>query len=442
MSVDIKNLKKQLPSTPGIYLMKSASGEILYIGKAANLKRRVMSYFERPADARISAMVAQIDRVDIRKTATALEALILESRLIKQHQPRYNVKEKDDKSFLFIVVTREEFPRVVLVRGTHLYLYERLLAQLGPFTSASAVRAAMDILRRIFPWAAHRETYNVKPASPAGRRETTNRKPCFDYQIGLCPGTCVGAISKRDYRLIIRQLIRFLRGGRRGIVRDLRVAMRRAAKELRFEDAAKLRKRLFALLHIEDVALISRDEIASSDVPHRIEGYDISNISGTSAVGSMVVFTDGRPDKSQYRKFRIKTVHGSNDVAMLREVIMRRFQYLVHRSVNQVLKIRNDYYDHSFSSVPDMILIDGGLPQVRAAQKVIIHFSLGIPVIGIAKGPERKRNDFIFAQSRKNVLSLSKDGQYRNLLIRVRDEAHRFAVAYHRKLREKIPERG
>ena len=147
MNIDL--LRSRLPTTPGVYLMRSASREILYIGKAANLKRRVMSYFDRPMDERISAMVAQIDRVEIRKTATALEALILESKLIKQHQPRYNIKEKDDKSFLFIMVTREAFPRVVLVRGKDLSRYERPLAQFGPFTSASALRAAMDILRRI-----------------------------------------------------------------------------------------------------------------------------------------------------------------------------------------------------------------------------------------------------------------------------------------------------
>ncbi len=389
--------------------MKSVTGEILYIGKAVNLKRRVMSYFERPADARISAMVAQIDRVDIRQTPTAFEALILESRLIKQYQPRYNIKEKDDKSFLFIVVTREASPRVLLVRGTHLAQYAWPLAQFGPFTSASALRAAMDILRRIFPWHGHPDRLVGKFKNL--NIETFKTKPCFDYQIGLCPGTCIGAITKSDYRVIIRQLIRFLRGDRRGIARDLRAGMRRAAKDLRFEDAAKFRQRLHALEHIEDVALIGRDEIVSPNVPHRVEGYDISNISGTSAVGSMVVFTDGRPDKSQYRKFKIKTVQGSNDVAMLREVLVRRFH--------------NDW------PKPNIILVDGGLPQVRAVKEVVGHLSLGIPVVGIAKGPERKRNDFIVpAVHRTSIL------EHRILLIRVRDEAHRFAIAYHRKVRD------
>lgn len=398
--MNIAQLKLKLPSSPGVYLMMSSSGEVLYVGKAVNLKRRVLSYFEKPQERRIQAMIAQVERVRTRDTSTAIEALILESQLIKQYQPRYNIKEKDDKSFLFVVITRESFPRVLLVRGKDLSLHQKPLAQFGPFTSASALRAAMDILRKIFPWSDHSD-------------QSQQKNPCFNYQIGLCPGVCVGLIEKMEYRIIIRQLMLFFRGKKQRIIRDMKVLMRLASREERYEDAAIFRKRLFALTHIEDVALINRDEIISSTVPHRVEGYDISNISGTSAVGSMVVFTDGFPDKSQYRKFCIKTVRGANDIAMLREVITRRFG--------------NDW------PRPDIILVDGGLPQVNAVRSVLHYSHLTIPVVGIAKGPERKRNDFIIPSAIRAIVL-----ENRTMFIRVRDESHRFAINYHRKLRNRI----
>ncbi len=403
MIISLLKLKQRLPITPGVYLMKSKTGEILYIGKAANLKRRVLSYFERIHDTRITDLVRHIACVDIRKTATALEALILESALIKRFAPPYNIREKDNKSFLYVVITREEFPRVLLVRGKDLLVYERPIAQFGPFTSASSLRAALKILRRIFPWSIH-----------YGKSYDDNKKPCFDYQLGLCPGTCIGKISRVNYRAVIRQLITFFKGGRRSIIRDLRRLMGKAARELRFEDAAIFRRRIDALRHIEDVALIAHDRIHGAPLAiGRIEGYDISHISGTSAVGSMVVFTNGVPNKNEYRKFRIKTVVGSNDVAMLREVIVRRFSH--------------DWLK------PDYLLIDGGLPQVNAVRSAIRDLHFYIPVIGIAKGPERKRNDFILPSKLGEFVH-----KHREILIRVRDEAHRFAVAYHRKLRARF----
>jgi excinuclease ABC subunit C len=391
---------RSLPETPGVYIMKDAAGAVLYVGKAVNLRRRVSSYFERPHDVRIQTLVARIAAIDRRDTDTAIEALILEAELIRKFSPPFNVKEKDDKSFLFIEITDDEFPRVILVRGRD--VAGRRGTRFGPFTSASSAREALRILRRIFPWSTH-----------DSERLGMFRRPCFDYEIGLCPGTCVGAISRKDYLKTIANLKLFLQGKKARVVKNLERDMRIAGKNLEFEAAEKLRRQIFSLKHIEDTALVSDSGIVlpvpgnTAARPLRIEGYDISNISGTSAVGSMVVFEDGKPNKNEYRKFKIRTVAGPNDVGMLTEVLVRRFRH-------------DDWMS------PDLILIDGGMPQVNATYRAMRAAGRKIPIVGLAKGPERKRNDIIGAVP-KNV-SLK-------TLIRVRDEAHRFAIKYHKALR-------
>ncbi|MBI5221073.1 MAG: GIY-YIG nuclease family protein [Candidatus Liptonbacteria bacterium] len=400
----------KLPTKPGVYFMRDAKKRLLYIGKAVNLKRRVASYFQRPQESRLEHMVKQIARIEYRLTDTAIEALILEAELIKKLQPPYNILERDDKSFLRVVITKEDFPRVLLVREKELIARDNksnrsnkshvpLLASFGPFTSGSAIRAALRILRRIFPYSLHPTPYSLHPA-----------RHCFDHQIGLCPGTCIGAISKTEYRKTIRSLIRFFRGKKKVITREYEREMKIAARRLDFERAAELRRKVFALRHIQDVAVI-KDEVSSQKSKvkssYRIEGYDISNISGMSAVGSMVVFENGEPAKNKYRKFRIRTVRGSNDVAMLREVILRRLR-------------------HTEWPDPDLILVDGGLAQVNAARAALKHLGKQIPVVGLAKGPERKRTD---------IYGAIPAGTDKQTLIRIRDEAHRFAISYHRKLR-------
>lgn len=395
--MNTRKLYGSLPSTPGVYLMRGARGALLYIGKAANLKRRVISYFQRPQDSRIQRLVSEIRHVDYRTTDTAIEALILEARLIKKHQPPYNVREKDDTSFLYVEIPRTAFPPVLLVRGkdpVHGLRY-------GPFTSAASIRYALRLLRRIFPFSTHIAAELKK-----------FKRPCFDYQIGLCPGTCVGAIRRTEYVKTVRNLKLFFAGKKQRVVRDLTREMRQASKALDFERAGNIRRQLFALKHIQDIALIS-----DSDISHpgfrpqvsgfRIEGYDISNISGTSAVGSMVVFLNGEPAKGEYRKFRIRTVEGNNDIAMLREVLERR--------------LNNSW------PLPNLILVDGGIGQVNIARLVLRKRKLDIPVVGLAKGPERKRND---------VVGTIPPGVPLATLVRIRDEAHRFAVRYHRTLRD------
>lgn len=408
----MEKLYTNLPKTPGVYIMKNAKGDILYVGKAVNLRRRVSSYFLKSHEYRLEKLVSLIKKIDHQKTDSGLEALILESELIKKHQPPFNVLEKDDKSFLYVEITREKFPRVLLVRGKDLQNSPYTLHPkshplvFGPFTSASALREALKIIRRIFPFSIH----DSKTLLASGR--TPNPKPCFDYSIGQCPGTCIGAISQRDYAKTIRNIKLFFSGKKHQILRSLEKEMKQASKELEFEKAEKIRRQIFALKHIEDTAFISDSSVCDSRFKFhfsRIEGYDISNISGTSAVGSMVVFVNGKPDKNEYRKFKIKTVKGPDDTGMIREVLSRRFE-------------------HKDWPFPNLILIDGGAGQVNAAKSVLAERKIKIPVFGIVKGPERKRNDII------GILPKSVD---KKTLIQIRDEAHRFAVQYHKILRSK-----
>ncbi len=394
--------------------MKDACGAVIYVGKAGNLKRRVSSYFARAHDLRIERLVNEIKKIDCQKTDTALEALILESKLIKRLNPKFNVKEKDDKSFLYVAITKEKFPRVLLARGSRVKSQgSRIDDWYGPFTSAGSIREALKILRRIFPWSNHIVTRDMRQAT----RDAT--KPCFDYEIGLCPGTCIGAISSKDYLKNINRLKLFFAGKKLRVLGSLQKEMKAASKRLEFEKAEKLRRQIFALQHIRDTALINEEPFPHTTyyLPHtfRIEGYDISNISGASAVGAMVVFRGDHPRKDEYRKFKIKTIHGSHDVGMLREVLGRRFG-------NWKLEIGNS----KRWPLPDLILVDGGIPQVNAARSVLREYGLAIPIVGIAKGPTRKRND---------VIGIIPAGISRKTLIRVRDEAHRFAIGYHKKLR-------
>ncbi|MEK7110761.1 MAG: GIY-YIG nuclease family protein [Patescibacteria group bacterium] len=416
--------KGRLPEHPGVYLMYGSRGNLLYVGKAANLRRRVTSYFVRANDARIERLVSEIRRINYRETDTAIEALILEAELIKKFRPPYNVKEKDDKSFLSVVITREPFPRVLLVRNRDATPKGDVLVlsraeRFGPFTSAGSIREALRILRRIFPWSEH----------VGDKKQETREKnrPCFNYEVGLCPGTCIGAITKTAYMKNIARVRAIFRGRKKDVVRFLKSDMRAASKALHFEEAAAARKKVFALTHIRDIALVGENKYfeprnsssgggsafgGNPERPFRIEGYDISNISGTSAVGSMVVFEDGEPKKSDYRKFHVRTVAGPDDFAMLKEVVTRRLTHLPPKG---------DW------SKPDLILVDGGAGQITAARKALKAAHVSIRVIGMVKGRDRKRTD---------VIGIVPTGVAKETLVRARDEAHRFAIRYHRQVRQ------
>ncbi|MFH1620542.1 MAG: UvrB/UvrC motif-containing protein [Patescibacteria group bacterium] len=425
-NVKIKN--NQLPDSPGVYLMKDEQGSVLYVGKATSLKRRVSSYFQRPLEARLMEMVSKIRRIDYLTRPTAIEALILEANLIKHYFPPYNIKDKDNKSFLYLVITKEDFPKPFFIRGNELdeESSKKYKAVFGPYTSPRALHSALDVIRKAIPWSTCKapSSNSSKIFNLRFSKVTAPPKSCFYYHLKLCPGVCIGAISKKDYAKIIRNLMLFFQGKKDGVLKAYKKEMKAAAKEKRFEEAADIRNKIFSLEHIQDIAVLktedaSIDKIKQGEAPvnifGRIEGYDISNISGTSSVASMVVFEDGAPTKSEYRKFRIKTVIGSNDVASIKETLMRRF--------------RNNWHK------PDLILIDGGLPQVNAATQVVRHFELGIPVVGLAKGPDRDKDELICDKKHVDICKLCEDNK--NILIKVRDEAHRFAIKYHRSLRSR-----
>ena len=409
---------KKFPETPGVYIMKDGAGRILYVGKAVNLRKRVSSYFERPHDMRIQTLVGKIDTIDFEQKDTALEALIREAELIKKITPPFNVREKDDKSFLYFEITREKFPRVLLVRGAGAGAADVAMQgkRYGPFTSASSAREALRILRKIFPWSTH-------DPDEIGRLN----RPCFNYEIGLCPGTCIGAITHEDYMKNIERLRMFFEGKKARIITALEKEMKAASKKQEFERAEALRRQMFALRHIRDTALISDHDALMPREPgggaglkagYRIEGYDISNISGTSAVGSMVVFEDEEPNKNEYRKFKIRSIFQPNDVGMLKEVLERRFAHTP--PADAVVKSKTRW------PMPDLVLIDGGLAQVNTARRVLLRAGVKVPIVGIAKGPKRDRND---------IIGLVPKGVQKDTLIKVRNEAHRFAITYHKALR-------
>jgi excinuclease ABC subunit C len=407
-TVRIKN--DELPDCPGVYLMKNEAGEIIYVGKATSLKRRVSSYFQRPHDARIQEMVSNIRSIDYIEKPTAIEALILEANLIKYYWPYYNILQKDNKSFLYLAITNEDFPRPILIRGSDLPddSYKKFKAVFGPYTSGRSLRAALDLVRKVIAWSTC---------------EPGQKRACFNYHIKQCPGVCIGAVSKQEYAKIIRDLIRFFEGKKDDLIKQYRKEMTRLAKEKKFEEAVVYRNKVFAFEHIQDIAVMKREDddyesMAKPDLPvdlfGRIEGYDISNTSGASSVSSMVVFERGAPEKSEYRKFRIRTVEGPNDVASMKETLIRRF--------------RNNWRK------PDVILIDGGAPQVNAAREIVHErLKLKIPIVGLAKGPDRDKDELVCDRDDEELCKIYE--HYKPLLVRVRDEAHRFAITYHRKVR-------
>ena len=404
------------------------------MGKAASLKDRVGSYFQNKKDAvrTIELYISEVKDLETRKTDTVLEAYILEQDLIKKLQPKYNMMSKDDRSFAYVVVTKEDFPRILVLRGTDIAQitnyqlpitnkipisndqiskkkkiqntkYKIRNVIYGPYTSRRQIEEVLKILRKIFP-------YHAKAQK--------TEKGCFDYHIGLCPGPYDGAISKGDYRKNIKAIQMILEGKKKNLVNRMKKEMLACSDEHDYECAAKLRNQMFALQHIQDIALISnRSErgdsvsIMETESPMRIEGYDISNISGKHSVGSMVVFdnTDGelKSNKNQYRKFKIKTIIGANDVGAMEEVLMRRF--------------RNNW------KMPNLIILDGGRGHLNMARRVLRTYHLDIPLLAVAKGPTRKKLD------QYSWGTLPKLPEH--IMKQIRDEAHRFAITYHKKLR-------
>lgn len=410
----IRKVISKMPDSPGVYFFIGKGGQTLYIGKATSLKNRVRSYFALDIGEKrsplIAKMIGEISNIKFTKTDSALEALILESALIKKFDPPYNTADKDQKSFNYVVITDEEFPRVLLVRerqittpltplhrGGEKQEY-KILRAFGPFPHGGELREALKIVRKIFPFR--------DKCSPLTR-------PCFNYQIGLCPGVCSGAISKKDYSRIIRHIITFFEGRMKKLIKDLEREMKVRAKSREFEEAQAIKRKIFALQHVNDIALLkSRKDGARGE---RIEAYDVAHTSGKEVVGVMVVIESGEVKKSEYRMFKIRGESGASDTEALREMLQRRF-------------------NHSEWKFPDLIVVDGSLAQINSALKALRYSRLKIPVVAVTKD-ERHRAKEIRATSYESRSAIEK--MEKEILL-ANSEAHRFAIKFHRKLRDKI----
>lgn len=387
-----------------MYLFKDAQDRVLYVGKALSLRTRVSSYFHTPANLapRIQRLVPLIAGVEVQTTASEAEALLLESRLIKQHQPKYNVAYRDDKSYPLLKLTDERFPRLVVVRERRPGSGGRAF---GPYADAGLLRQALQFMRRVFPL----RTCRTFPASP-----------CLEYHLGQCLAPCVGSIDEAAYGRIVADLVAFLEGQRDDLLRELARRMKEASRHQRFEEAARLRDQIEALTSVivakaksSQAGPLEQLQVALKlpVLPRRIEAFDISNLYGQFAVGSLVVFVDGKPYKAHYRHFKIETVQGIDDYQMMREVIRRRYGGTLASEL----------------PAPDLILVDGGKGQLSAALEELAALHLTTPSLGLAKQFEH-----IFVPGRRDPIILLPTSPVLHLVQHLRNEAHRFAIRYHR----------
>lgn len=409
-----------LPAGPGVYLIKDKSGRVIYVGKAFSLRNRVRSYFQKPSYVapKLKALLSHLAEVETVSTSSQEEALLLEDELVKKYQPRYNVLLKDDASYPYICITvSEDYPRVFLVRGSQ----DPGSKYYGPYPSASSVRRTLKALHEQFQF---RSCKKVLDGRPKGR-------PCLNMELGRCLAPCSGEVSREKYRVNIDNVCAFLEGKQAELVHELGEEMRVAAQKLDFERAALIRDRLRATRLVLKAPYVSpsrRDlrvteglselqrALYISKPLERIEAFDISHISGAEACGSMVVFVKGRPSKRDYRHFKIKSIEGKDEVGMMREVIRRRYR--------RVLDERKD--------LPSLILVDGGKGQLSAACGVLSQLGIrDVPVIALAKAKE-----LIFLPWRRESVILPRYSEALYLVQRIRDEAHRFAIRYHIKLRQ------
>ena len=551
--MDLQTKLENLPTSPGVYLMKNDQGEIIYVGKAINLRNRVRSYFRelKPDQAKTKALVKHIADLEYIIADNELEALVLECNLIKKYRPKYNINLKDDKTYPFLKITNEDYPQVLVTRrvlkdGARYY---------GPYPSVNELRNSLELIRKIFPFRSCKQ------------KVFTNDRPCLNAHIQMCYAPCIGRISKEEYNEMIEQVALFFEGRQDGLVKRLQKEMEVAAENLEFEQAARLRDQLQAVEQImtqqkavlgeeddQDVIAMARginqccvqiffvrggkiigrenyflrgtddssrgeviasfmkqfyltsqfiprnilleteleeqavleqwltekresrvylkvpkrgqakelvdlvgrnasealarqeqeethqeqrttgaleklqDALGLDVLPRRMECYDISNTQGAESVASMVVFVDGKPKKDQYRRFKIKTVEGANDYASLREVLMRRFK---HGLTEQAEGENNQ---GKFSTFPDVIMMDGGRGQVNVALEVLKELQLDIPVCGMVKDNRHRTRGLYY----NNVeIPMDDHGEPFLLITRMQDEAHRFAITYHRSLRGK-----
>ncbi|MCX5668033.1 MAG: excinuclease ABC subunit UvrC [Candidatus Omnitrophica bacterium] len=425
---------KNLPHTPGVYIMKGASGEVLYVGKADNLRKRVSSYFQvsRRHPDRIALLVSQIADVAHLPTATSAEALLYENGLIKQLSPKYNVALRDDKSYPMLKITlKEKFPRLMITREKKEKKGDGSIYY-GPYTNAKLLKEALKTLRKLFP---------LRTCSKMPKRK------CLEFDMSQCLGPCEGRVGEERYGAIIKELRLFLEGRHSDLLKLLAERMKQLSKDEKFEEAAECRNRLEALssVNTDRVKYGPANELGElkrvlgiKGNLEIIEAFDVSNIMGDEAVGSMIYFRKGKPDKNEYRKFKIKTVTGMDDYSMMREIVRRRYR----RSVEEKKEL------------PDLIVIDGGRGHLSVALDELKKLRLDdLPVIGIAKPARRsplvsdgrgEGGEFerVYVKDKKDPILLPKESKALHLLERVRDEAHRFAISYHKKLMSKRIAKG
>src|SRR5579871_6915721 len=420
---------KQFPAAPGVYIMKDAQGVVLYVGKAKNLRNRAGHYFTKAAaeDPRTADLVPLIADIDYLPAESEVDALLLEARLVKDVQPRFNIELKDDKTFPYLQIRiREDFPRVEFTRqprrrGVRLY---------GPFTSARTLRHAIQVLQRIFQF----RTCSLDIKAEDSRWRWF--RPCLLHSIHQCTAPCNFRVTKEEYRKQIRALRMVLEGKKARLIREMEHEMEEASKALQFEKAARLRDDIAALQALGQRGDVQRDvqpEVFPIDpkkglvglrkvlglpqTPRTIEGVDIAHLGGSDTVASLVSFIDGLPFKPGYRRYRIKSVQGVDDFASIREVVSRRFRRLAEQE----------------EVFPDVLLIDGGKGQLNAALEAFRFLGIEPPVLlSLAK-----REEEIYRPGESEPLRLSRHAAALRLLQYVRDEAHRFAQHYHHILRRK-----
>lgn len=411
----LATIVKQLPDTPGIYQFYDEKGVLIYVGKSISLKKRVASYFTaKNLGPKTNLLVKRIKSIKTIKVFSEFEALLLESDLIRTNKPFFNVIAKDDKSPIYIKISNDEIPLISLNRKEKT---KRGVFIKGPFPSTKVTKEILKMTRRIFPYCHHKNP----------------KKPCLFVHLGLCPYPQQSEAANKQYQETIKKIKKLLSGHSKKLIKELTKEMQRASKQQQYEQALATKRQIQNLEYltsvfrtpreflerptlVDDLALARlkdlRDELSLKHIPQRIECYDISNILGKLATGSMVVFKNGQPEKAEYRRFRIKFSEKPNDYLMLKEVLARRF--------------RNKW------QTPDLIIIDGGKGQLNAAISIVGKLHANIQTVSLAKRLEQ-----IYTPDKILPITLPKESPARQLAQAIRDEAHRFAITYHRHLRSK-----
>ncbi|MSR77912.1 MAG: excinuclease ABC subunit UvrC [Candidatus Omnitrophica bacterium] len=414
-NIDLRGKVESLPYAPGVYLMKSAEGEILYIGKAISLRKRVRSYLKPNHEIpKIPILMSRVREIDHIETPTEVDALLLEARLIRKYQPRYNKELKDDKSFPLLKITSDAFPRILMTRNKS----DKKAHYYGPFTDAKLLREAVTLINHLFPLRKCRRL---------------PKKACLYYHIGQCLAPCIKPEVKEDYDQQVNEVKTFLGSGKKSFIEYITDKMQDAADELRFEDAQYFKEQIEALSRLKkkrfspsaedasialSASLELRKFLALEKLPENIVCFDVSNLQGEEAVASKVAFYRELPDKMGYRRYKIKTVQGINDYAMIQEA--------VRRMLVGIKEGREEF-------IPDIIMIDGGKGHLHAAREVLAQEGFETTaLISIAK-----RFEIIYSAKTDGEIAIPRDSPSLHLLQKIRDEAHRFAITYHRSLKEK-----